>query len=130
MCWKCKNSIDSSQKIYRTTVCEFCGADLHSCRNCKFYDAGSHYDCRENIYDLVKDKERANFCEWFSARETFAGGGVSASGDAFASGSASASAAGDKAAQAKDAFASLFGETAVAQKPAAAKDAFNALFGD
>lgn len=125
MCWKCKNPIDAAQKIYRDTACEFCGADLHSCRNCKFYDAGSHYDCRENISDLVKDKERANFCEWFSARETFAGGVASASGDA------SAGAAGvDKVAQARDAFASLFGETPTAQKPAAAKDAFNALFGD
>lgn len=116
MCWKCKNPIEVSEKIYRNTTCEFCGADLHSCRNCKFYDIGSHYDCRENISSLVKEKERANFCEWFSAREIFADGETSV--------------VSDKAAQARDAFASLFGETATPQKPAAAKDAFNALFGD
>lgn len=111
MCWKCKKTIDVSQKIYRNTTCQFCGADLHSCRNCKFYDVGSHYDCRENISDLVKDKERANFCEWFSAKNIFASGDASASA-------------------ARDAFASLFGDTPTAQKPAVAKDAFNALFGD
>lgn len=90
MCWKCKRAIRSSEKIFRTSVCEFCGADLHVCRNCTFDSPGAHYDCRETVEELVADKERANFCAAFSPRADFA-------------------TADDKAAKARDAFNSLFG---------------------
>ena len=64
MCWKCGNNTNSIQ-IFRTTTCPSCGSDLHSCYNCKFYSSGSHYDCKETNADLVTDKERANFCDYF-----------------------------------------------------------------
>lgn len=93
MCWKCGKNIGDSLQIFRTTVCPDCGADVHSCRNCLFYERGAHYDCKERIDDPVWDKERANFCDWFSARRAV-----------------SASAAPDKkAAAARDMFNSLFG---------------------
>lgn len=53
-------------QINRSSVCSDCGADLHCCRNCRFYDQGSHYDCHETVDEEVRDKERANFCDWFS----------------------------------------------------------------
>ena len=56
MCWKCGKEIDVSVKIYRDSECE-CGADLHCCKNCKFYSQGSHYDCKESIEDFVSEKE-------------------------------------------------------------------------
>lgn len=40
--------------------------EQHTCFNCRFYSKGAHYDCRENIDELVKDKDRPNFCEYFS----------------------------------------------------------------
>lgn len=66
MCWKCSEPLDTSVEIYRTSVCPACGTDLHSCRNCRFYDPGAHYDCHETVDELVTDKERANFCDFFS----------------------------------------------------------------
>ena len=36
-----------------------------TCTHCTFYKPGAHYDCRENVEELVKDKDRPNFCEWF-----------------------------------------------------------------
>ena len=68
MCWKCGEPLGSDCKIYRMSVCNLCGADLHCCRNCKFYDKESHYDCRETIDGPVTDKEKSNFCELFSPR--------------------------------------------------------------
>lgn len=65
MCKKCGKQIENSE-IFRTTTCSICGADLHSCINCKFYSPGSHYDCKETIDELVKDKEISNFCDYFS----------------------------------------------------------------
>lgn len=96
MCKKCGNQINkSSSEITRNSTCEFCGADLHSCINCKFYSPGSHYDCRETVEELVKDKDRANFCDFFSVATIIQG-----STDASAQ---------DKAAKAKAAFNALFG---------------------
>lgn len=52
--------------VARTEVCPNCDADVRVCKNCKQYDVGSQYDCREHICEVVRDKERANFCDWFS----------------------------------------------------------------
>ena len=71
MCWKCKNPIDISNPIYRTSVCSVCATDLHSCLNCRHYLKGAHYDCHETIDELVKDKERSNFCDHFSPKAVF-----------------------------------------------------------
>ncbi len=115
MCWKCGKPIELSGTVSRSDVCPSCGADVRSCKNCRFYEPGAHYDCRETIDELVKDKERANFCGWFMiAPQTEATGANAGS----ASGSAS------------DAFNALFGEKPAEKKPSAGKDAFNALFGD
>jgi hypothetical protein len=46
--------------------CLSCGKDLRSCKNCKFYLPGSRGDCRETSAEGQPDKERANFCDWFS----------------------------------------------------------------
>lgn len=91
MCKKCGKKILITE-IHRTTVCPDCGADLHTCINCRHYSPGSHYDCHETIDELVKDKERSNFCDYFSL-------------NAEVTGSVSA----DKVSAARDAFASLFG---------------------
>ena len=64
MCWKCGKEIDVSVKIFRDSECS-CGADLHSCKNCKFYSPNSHYECKETIEDFVSDKESRNFCDYF-----------------------------------------------------------------
>lgn len=93
MCKKCGKPITQAQ-IVRTSTCEICGADLHSCVNCKFYSPGSHYDCHETIDELVKDKERANFCDYFSVAQIDAGAGNQGP---------------SKSDQARAAFAALFG---------------------
>lgn len=91
MCWKCKTPLPFAA-IYRTATCAVCGADLHVCRNCRFYAPESHYGCHETVDEEVRDKERANFCDSFRARAQFDG------------------AADDAARNARSAFAGLFGE--------------------
>ncbi|MCR4715295.1 MAG: hypothetical protein K5751_13070 [Treponemataceae bacterium] len=133
MCWKCGKPLIFNGSISRSDVCPVCGADVRACKNCRFYEPGAYYDCRENIDELVKDKERANFCGWFMlAAQPEAGVGDSAnaasvSGGSSGSGSSSSNGAANSAA---DAFNALFGDKP-AEKPASSgKDAFNALFGD
>ncbi|MCQ2598265.1 MAG: hypothetical protein MJ181_10525 [Treponema sp.] len=63
ICWNCGNVFEG--EVHRTTECPSCKKDLHSCYNCRFFSEGSHYDCSESSADLVSDKERANFCDYF-----------------------------------------------------------------
>ena len=71
MCWKCGKNIEEGTQIFRNSECPECKSDLHSCRNCKFYESGAHYDCKESVDFPVNDKERANFCDYFSVSFDF-----------------------------------------------------------
>ena len=96
ICWKCKKEIKISE-IYRNSECPLCHADLHACKGCKFYSTQSHYECRETIDEKIVDKEKSNFCEYFSVNTNLS------------SDSQGGNSAEDKAKAAKDAFNALFG---------------------
>ncbi|WP_455381443.1 hypothetical protein [Salinispira pacifica] len=64
-CFSCGSSLDSLGRVYRSTLCPTCGKDVHVCLNCRFYEPGVHWDCRETISEPVRDKDRANFCDFF-----------------------------------------------------------------
>ena len=49
----------------RKEECPHCSTDLHTCTHCSFYDTGSYNECREPQADVVKEKEKANFCDYF-----------------------------------------------------------------
>jgi hypothetical protein len=68
-CWRCGASLASFRlPIGRTEECGACHSQLHVCRLCKFYDRGRPKQCREDDAEEVRDKERANFCDWFKPR--------------------------------------------------------------
>lgn len=68
-CYSCGNEIELIDKIKRADTCEHCGADLHACKNCKFWDPNAHNQCRESVTVYEPDKEKANFCTYFVPRE-------------------------------------------------------------
>ena len=79
-CWKCGASLEGVPlPISRMGECLSCRAELHVCRLCEFYDTSVAEDCREPMAQEVKDKTRANFCEYFYPRPG-AHAGVSAVG--------------------------------------------------
>ena len=65
-CHHCLQLVDDKNRIGRRDACSGCGADLHCCLNCMFYDPSSANDCREPNADHVLDKEAGNFCEYFA----------------------------------------------------------------
>jgi hypothetical protein len=71
MCWYCGSPVTDEEPIGRSARCPDCGKDLRSCKNCRFYLPGSQRDCRESSAEGQADKERANFCDWFSLNEKF-----------------------------------------------------------
>ena len=65
-CWKCGYALDDMPRpLRRRDECPACGADLHVCRMCEFYEPSVAKSCREPIAEEVTDKERANFCDYF-----------------------------------------------------------------
>lgn len=69
VCWKCGASLDGLPlPLGRREECPACHADLHVCRMCRFYDTSVAHACREPVAEEVKDKARANFCDYFQAR--------------------------------------------------------------
>ena len=68
-CHACGGEIELIDKVKRADTCEHCGVDLHSCKNCKFYDPYAHNGCRESSTLYEPDKEKANFCTYFLVRE-------------------------------------------------------------
>ncbi|MCL2765050.1 MAG: hypothetical protein FWD40_07220 [Treponema sp.] len=70
MCWYCGLPIKDAEPIGRSLRCQKCGKDLRSCKNCRFFLPGSRGDCREPGAEMQPDKERANFCDWFSLAQS------------------------------------------------------------
>jgi hypothetical protein len=48
--------------------CEKCHADLHSCRQCTYFDPSARFECRKSIPARIMDKHARNTCELFAPR--------------------------------------------------------------
>lgn len=92
-CCFCGQAIDDKMEIFRSLECPSCRLDLKICLNCIFYSPGSHWDCRETVPEQVKDKEKANFCDYFKFKEVKEGNNDI-----------------DKANKAREGFNKLFGD--------------------
>ncbi len=66
-CWKCAASLSALPlPLSRLSECPQCRAYLHCCRMCRHYDPRSPDRCREERAEHVRDRETANFCDWFT----------------------------------------------------------------
>lgn len=65
-CWKCGAPLAGVPlPLPRLAECPKCRAYLHACRQCRFYDPRLTSKCREERAEEVRDREGANFCDWF-----------------------------------------------------------------
>ena len=67
-CAHSQKEIPEGEPAGRQAQCPFCGADLHICLNCVFYEPGIYNDCRESQAERVVEKSRSNFCDYFQYR--------------------------------------------------------------
>jgi hypothetical protein len=117
ICWKCGVSLaDFTLPLRRLEECRQCHAELHVCKMCEWYSVAVAKHCRETIAEEVKDKERANFCDYFKPRA-----------DAY-------QAMGSNTAKIKDDLEALFGgqrasSESATDAAAAARAQLEALFG-
>jgi ribosome-binding protein aMBF1 (putative translation factor) len=69
VCWKCGASLAAlTLPLRRLEECPRCRAELHVCRLCVEYDTSVATRCREPTAEEVREKERANFCDFFQPR--------------------------------------------------------------
>lgn len=74
VCWKCGERLGALD-YGRADTCRACGWDSRACKNCEFFDLPSNNQCRESQADRVVEKERSNFCDYFSPNASGPNGG-------------------------------------------------------
>src|SRR5438874_10297112 len=65
-CARCGKTITAMGEVVMDTVCESCGADLHTCTNCAFFNTTSRYECTKAIVARITPKDARNDCTFFS----------------------------------------------------------------
>ena len=66
-CYRCGASLAAlTLPLSRRDQCPSCAADLHVCSMCVHFDAAVPRQCREDDADDVTDKEKLNFCDYYS----------------------------------------------------------------
>jgi hypothetical protein len=84
ICVACRADLGRPERVGRRDACPRCSAELHACRQCRFYDPRARDGCREPQAERVLDAARANFCDYFSVAEAPASGAVGSATDATA----------------------------------------------
>ncbi|HEX8168988.1 MAG TPA: hypothetical protein VF824_00435 [Thermoanaerobaculia bacterium] len=67
-CNQCGQLRHSLGDLTTEEACGKCGADLHTCGNCRFFDTTTLWECRENIPARVTGKHARNECAFFQPK--------------------------------------------------------------
>jgi len=67
-CNRCGELRHSLGELIFDETCLKCGADLHTCGNCRFFDTTTLWECRENIPKRVSGKHARNECTLFQPK--------------------------------------------------------------
>lgn len=73
-CFSCGKQLTFPDRVGLREECPQCRADVHVCRNCEFHDPKVYNECREPQADPIRERDRANRCDFF--RPKSGGGGA------------------------------------------------------
>lgn len=48
--------------------CPKCGCELHSCRQCTYFDTSSRFECMQPVPERIPRKDERNQCSFYSIR--------------------------------------------------------------
>ena len=66
-CWKCGTELENVLLPFSSyEECGKCRADLHAFFGCRHYYPAAADACREDRADFILDKDKANFCDFFT----------------------------------------------------------------
>ncbi len=69
LCHSCGEPFEVLGQVGRRDECANCSAELHCCLMCRHYDVHAANSCREPHAEVPREKNRANFCDFFSLGE-------------------------------------------------------------
>jgi hypothetical protein len=55
-------------QITAESTCLNCRAELHTCRQCNYFDPSAHFECSKTITARIVNKNARNTCELFAPR--------------------------------------------------------------
>lgn len=64
-CSACGEEIHIKDRVGRQAKCPKCTMPLHTCLNCRFFHPTAYHNCLETEAEWVREKDRANFCDYF-----------------------------------------------------------------
>ena len=67
-CALCGTIVPPPVDIQDESQCPKCKADLHSCKNCRYFDTSAQFECTQPIPERITKKDLRNKCEFFTAR--------------------------------------------------------------
>ncbi|PWT90031.1 MAG: hypothetical protein C5B54_07940 [Acidobacteria bacterium] len=68
-CARCGKTLPASQgEVAFDSTCASCGAELHTCTNCAFFNTSARWECSKPIPARVAPKDARNECTFFSPR--------------------------------------------------------------
>jgi hypothetical protein len=73
VCHACSADLELEDPIGRSARCPKCGSELRCCLNCRFHDLSAYNECAETSAERVLEKDRANFCDFYSPGAARAG---------------------------------------------------------
>jgi hypothetical protein len=50
--------------------CPKCQADLHCCKQCRFFDTGAQFECTQPVPERISPKDAKNTCTFYEFRTT------------------------------------------------------------
>ncbi len=53
-------------EVTAAAACRKCGAALHACNQCRFFDGAAHWQCRQEIPAPIASKSKANDCAFYA----------------------------------------------------------------
>jgi predicted RNA-binding Zn-ribbon protein involved in translation (DUF1610 family) len=58
------------QEIPPQGLCPKCGFELHSCKQCTYFDPGKRFECMQPVKERVAKKDARNDCTFYEIRVT------------------------------------------------------------
>lgn len=69
-CSQCGHAMPIAFVVEVASTCGGCGRDLHNCVNCRFFDSGARWECRQAIPERLSSKTKGNACTLFEGKTT------------------------------------------------------------
>ena len=67
-CNRCGELQHQLGELTTESLCMRCGADLHTCGNCRFFDTTTLWECRAEIPARISGKHTKNECAFFAPK--------------------------------------------------------------